>query len=403
MITTEQLREEALAMRSQLVATRRDLHQHPELAFQEERTASIVAQRLGELGYAVRTGVGQTGVVGLMEGKAAHPGCRVLLLRFDMDALPIHEQLDLPFRSVYEGRMHACGHDAHTAIGLGVAELLARHRDEWRGVVKFVFQPAEEIVSGALAMIEDGVLEDPRPDHTLALHMWAEEETGTIGVTDGPALAASGAYRIVVRGRGSHGASPHLGRDPIVAAAHVITALQTIVARNLNPLEQGVVTVGSVHSGTAPNIIPDSAELQGTIRAFSDDVMGLLRSRVQSVAAGVAGALGCEAHVSFSEKSTPATVNDPTIAALMRRVAAELVGAARVRSDYRTMGAEDCAFFLRAAPGAYVFVGAGNRDKGITEPHHSPRFQIDEDALPLGVALMTAGALRILNDECQNH
>ncbi len=403
MIPIAQLYEEATAMRDRLVAARRDLHQHPELAFQEERTAGIVARQLGELGYDVQTGIGKTGVVGLMRGAAPGSAQRALLLRFDMDALPIHEQLELPFRSVYEGKMHACGHDAHTAIGLGVAELLARHRDAWGGVVKFVFQPAEEIVSGALAMIADGVLEHPRPDHTLALHMWAEEEVGIIGVTDGPALAASSAYRIVVRGRGSHGASPHLGRDPIVAAAQVVVALQTIVARNLNPLEQGVVTVGMVHGGTAPNIIPDTVELQGTMRAFSDEVMDLLRLRIREVAAGVAGALGCQADVSFSEQGTPATVNDPTIAALMRQVAAELVGSARVRSDHRTMGAEDCAHFLRAAPGAYVFIGAGNRSKGITEPHHSPRFQIDEDALLNGVALMTAGALRILTDERQGH
>ena len=399
MISVTQLHQEATAMRDWLVAMRRDLHRHPELAFQEERTAGIVARRLGELGYHVRTGVGKTGVVGVMEGAGSGSARHVLLLRFDMDALPIHEQLELPFRSIYEGKMHACGHDAHTAIGLGVAELLARHRDQWGGVVKFVFQPAEEIVSGALAMIADGVLEHPKPDHTLALHMWAEEEVGVIGVTDGPALAASSAYHIVVRGRGSHGASPHLGRDPIVAAAQIIVALQTIVARNLNPLAQGVVTVGIVHGGTAPNIIPDSVELQGTTRAFSDEVMDLLRSRIHDVAAGIANALGCEADVSFSEKDTPATVNDPAIAALMRQVAAELVGSAHVRSDYRTMGAEDCAHFLRAAPGAYVFIGAGNKSKGITEPHHSPRFQIDEDALLNGVVLMTAGALRILSDE----
>jgi len=390
-------------MHGQLVAVRRDLHQHPELAFQEERTAGVVARRLGELGYEVRTGVGRTGVVGLMEGGATQAGFRTLLLRFDMDALPIHEQLDLPFKSMYEGKMHACGHDAHTAIGLGVAELMARHRDQWGGVAKFVFQPAEEIVSGALAMIEDGVLQDPTPSHTLALHLWAEEESGVIGVTDGPALAASDAYQIVVRGRGSHGALPHLGRDPVVAAAQIIVALQTIVARNLNPLSQGVVTVGSIHGGTAPNIIPDSVTLQGTIRAFSDEVMHLLRSRIERIAASVGDALGCEVDVNFSEKGTPATVNDPAVAALMRRIAAELVGSEHMRSDYRTMGAEDCAFFLRAAPGAYVFIGAGNRSKGITEPHHSPRFQIDEDALPTGVALMTAGAMSILNDERQDH
>ncbi len=395
----ESIRRESEALREQVVAIRRDLHQHPELAFEEVRTAGIVAQALSALGYEVQTGVGKTGVVGLMEGARAVERPITLLLRFDMDALPIHEEADVPFKSLHPGKMHACGHDAHTAIGIGVATLLARHRDVWGGTVKFVFQPAEEIVGGALAMIQDGVLENPRPDHTLALHMWADEEVGTIGVTEGAALAASRAFTLTVRGRGSHGASPHLGRDPIVAAAHLITALQTIVSRNLSPLESGVVTIGSIHGGTAPNIIPDAVELRGTLRAFSDEVMQHLQARVQTIAQQVAAAFEVSAELAFNSTGTPATVNDARIGALVRETAAAMFGAGRVRSDYRTMGAEDCAFFLQAAPGAYFFVGAGNKAKGITEPHHSPRFQIDEDALPIGVALMTAAAIRLLNGE----
>lgn len=401
MIPLPQLREEAEAMRDRLVAVRRDLHRHPELAFQEVRTAGIVAERLSELGYEVQTGVGKTGVVGVLEGTKPTEAPVTLLLRFDMDALPIHEQAEVPFKSLYEGKMHACGHDAHTSIGLGVAELMARHRDLWSGVAKFVFQPAEEVVSGALAMIRDGVLENPKPDRALSMHVWATEEVGVVGMTDGPAMAASGAYRIVVRGRGSHGASPHLGADPIVAAAHIVAALQTIVARNVDPLEQGVVTVGSIHGGTAPNIIPDAVELQGTIRAFKDEVMALLRTRIESVAINVASGLGTEAAVTFSEAGTPATVNDPAMARIVRETAVELVGPDHVRSDHRTMGAEDCSFFLQAAPGAYVFVGAGNKAKGFTEPHHSPRFQIDEDVLPLSVALVTASAVRMLEAQVQ--
>ncbi len=398
MIPLTQLREEAEAMRDHLVTVRRDLHQHPELAFQEVRTAGIVAGRLSELGYEVQTGIGKTGVVGVLEGgrRAVRP--LTLLLRFDMDALPIQEAVDVPFKSQYDGKMHACGHDAHTAIGLGVAEMLARHRDLWGGGSKFVFQPAEEIVGGALAMIRDGVLENPKPDRVLSMHVWATEEVGVVGMTDGPTMAASGSYRIGVQGRGAHGASPHLGADPIVAAAHIVTALQTIVARNVDPLDQGVVTVGSIHGGTAPNIIPDVVEMQGTIRAFKDEVMDLLRARIKSVAESVASGLGVEASVTFSEASTPATVNDPAMAGIVRETAAELLGADRVRADHRTMGAEDCSFFLQAAPGAYVFVGAGNAAKGMTEPHHSPRFQIDEDVLPLSVALLTASAIRMLED-----
>ncbi|MCS7055922.1 MAG: amidohydrolase [Thermoflexales bacterium] len=401
MIQLNRLREEAEAMRDRLIAVRRDLHQHPELAFQEVRTAGIVAERLAQLGYEVQTGVGQTGVVGVLEGGQTTARSHTLLLRFDMDALPIQEAVDTPFKSRYDGKMHACGHDAHTAIGLGVAELLARHRGAWGGVAKFVFQPAEEIVSGALAMIRDGVLENPKPDRVLSMHVWATEEVGTIGMTDGPTMAASGAYRIAVRGRGAHGAAPHLGADPVVAAAHIVTALQTIVARNLDPLDQGVVTVGSIHGGTAPNIIPDLVEMQGTIRAFKDETLQLLRARIRQIAESVALALGVEANVTFSEAGTPALVNDPAMAQIVRQTATELFGAARVRSDYRLMGAEDCAFFLQAAPGAYVFVGAGNRAKGMTEPHHSPRFQIDEDALPIAVALLTASAIRMLGAEAQ--
>jgi len=401
MISLTQLREEAEAMRDRLVAVRRDLHRHPELAFQEVRTAGIVAERLSELGYEVQTGVGKTGVIGVLEGAKPTGTPLTLLLRFDMDALPIHEQNDVPFKSLYDGKMHACGHDAHTSIGLGVAELMARHRNLWGGVAKFVFQPAEEVVSGALAMIRDGALENPRPDRTLSMHVWSTEEIGVVGMTDGPILAASSAYRIAVRGRGSHGASPHLGADPIVAAAHIVAALQTIVARNVDPLEQGVVTVGSIHGGTAPNIIPDLVELQGTIRAFKDEVMALLRARIEAVAVNVASGLGTEAAVTFSGSGTPATLNDPAMAKIVRQTATELVGPDRVRSDYRTMGAEDCSFFLQAAPGAYVFVGAGNKAKGFTEPHHSPRFQIDEDVLPLSVALVTASAVRMLEAQAQ--
>jgi amidohydrolase len=396
MISFTQLRDEADALRDQLVSIRRDLHAHPELAFQEVRTAGVVAEKLDRLGYEVQTGVGKTGVVGVLEGAGPADKTITLLLRFDMDALPIHEQVDAPFKSEYDNKMHACGHDAHTTIGLGVAELMAKHRDVWSGIAKFVFQPAEEIVAGAPAMIKDGVLESPKPDRALSMHVWSKEEVGKIAMTDGPTMAASGAFHITVRGRGSHGAHPHQGADPIVASAQMITALQTIVSRNVDPLDQAVVTIGSIHGGSAPNIIPDVVELQGTVRAFKGEVMQTLRERVKAIVEGVCRALGVEASVTFSENGTPALVNDPAMAAIVRDVARELVGDENVITDHRTMGAEDASYFLQAAPGAYVFVGAGNEAKGYTEPHHSPRFQIDEDALPLSVALVTASAMRML-------
>ncbi len=393
----EQLKREAEARRESMIAMRRDLHAHPEIAFEEVRTAGIVAQRLAELGFEVQTGVGKTGVVAVMDGERAGSG-HTLLLRFDMDALPIHEMVDVPFRSRNDGRMHACGHDAHTAIGLTVAELMAARRAEWSGVAKFVFQPAEEIVAGARAMIADGALENPRPDRALSVHVFSTLPTGVVAMTDGPTMAGSAAFTVTVRGRGAHGAMPHQGADPVVGAAHIITALQSIVSRNLNPMEQGVVTVGYVRGGTAHNIIPDTVEFGGTTRAFDEAVGRLLNERIEEIAVHTARALGLQATVALSDAATPPLVNDPIMAEIVRCHARRLVGAHNVQTDYRLMGAEDAAFFLQAMPGAFVFVGAGNSAKGITEPHHSPRFQIDEDALPLAVTLLTASAIDMLND-----
>ncbi len=376
-LSLEQIKTDVDAMTDQLVAVRRDLHAHPELAFQEVRTAGVVANKLNELGYEVQTGVGKTGVVGLMEGTGTGNG-KTLLLRFDMDALPIKEEVDVPFKSQTEGVMHACGHDAHTTIGLGVAELLSRHRDAWSGIAKFVFQPAEEIVGGALAMIQDGVLSNPKPDNTLSMHVWSMDELGKIGMTDGPTMAAADGFKIVVRGRGTHGASPHQGADPIVAAAQIVLALQTIVSRNVDPLDQAVVTVG-------------------TTRAFKDELILMMRDRIRLIVENTAKALGVTAEVSYPQHFNPATVNEPAKAQVVRDTAAELFGADKVESDHRTMGAEDASYFLQAAPGAYVFIGASPKDIKQREPHHSPRFQIDEGVLPIATALMTASAIKMLN------
>ncbi|MFZ1792135.1 MAG: amidohydrolase, partial [Anaerolineae bacterium] len=291
---------------------------------------------------------------------------------------------------------HACGHDAHTAIGLGVAELLAKHRNSWAGTAKFVFQPAEEIVGGALAMIKDGVLEGPKPTRSLSMHVASNLEVGKIIMPDGPMMAAADAFFITVRGRGTHGASPHLGADPIYAAAQIITALQSIVSRQVDPVDTAVVTIGAIHAGTVGNVVPDVVEMSGTLRAFKEETSLFLRKRVQEVAEGVAKSLGVEAVVSYPNAINPPTVNNHDMAELVRAKARELVGADNVIDAFRTMGAEDCAHFLKAAPGAYAFVGAGNKAKGYTEPHHSPRFAIDEDSFPTSVALVTASAMEML-------
>lgn len=394
MTTTEQIRLDAEAIKDKVIARRRDFHEHPELAFEEVRTAGIVAQALGELGYEVQQGVGKTGVVGLMEG--GQPGDQVLLIRFDMDALPVNEEVDLPFKSQTPGKMHACGHDAHTAIGLGVAELLAKHRNAWAGTAKFVFQPAEEIVGGALAMIKDGVLEGPKPTRSLSMHVASNLEVGKVVMPDGPMMAAADAFSITVRGRGTHGASPHLGADPIYAAAQIITALQSIVSRQVDPVDTAVVTIGAIHGGTVGNVVPDVVEMSGTLRAFKEETSLYLRKRVQEVAEITAKALGVEAKVAFMAAINPPTVNNHDMAEIVRAKARELVGTGNVIDTFQTMGAEDCAHFLKAAPGAYAFVGAGNKAKGYTEPHHSPRFAIDEDSFPTSVALVTASAMEML-------
>lgn len=383
---------EAESLRDQLVAIRRDLHMHPELGFQEYRTANLVAEQLGTLGYEVQTGVGKTGVVGLLQGGL--PGERTVLLRFDMDALPIHEENDVPYRSQTPGVMHACGHDAHVAVGIGVATLLARHRDQIGGTVKLMFQPAEEGLGGAFAMIADGLLEAPKPDVALSIHVSSGHDTGTAVVRDGPLMAASDGFQIVVRGRGGHGASPHETVDAVLVGTQIVVALQTIVSRNVDPNETGVVTVGAFHAGTAGNIIAETAELRGTIRSFTPDVRELLHRRVREVAEGIAASFGATAEVKLMIGVGP-TVNEPEVTAVMHEAAAAVIGANRIDSSYRTTGAEDFSAVLEQIPGSYFFLGSrGSEASGF--PHHNPRFDIDENCLPQGVAILCDTAVRCL-------
>jgi amidohydrolase len=380
--------------RERLIATRRDLHRHPELAFQEHRTAGIAADRLRAAGFEVRTGIAETGVVGTLEGGGG-PG-PTLLLRADMDALPVQEECDHDFVSTVPGAMHACGHDAHVAIGLAVAERLAASRARWPGRIVSVFQPGEEGGGGALRMVEEGVLEGV--DAALGLHVWLGLPSGVVGVVEGPMMAGSRDFRITIRGRGGHGAIPHETIDATLVAAHVIVALQSIVSRNVSPLETAVVSIGSMQSGSAPNVISDSAHLHGTMRAFSDDLAARLRDRITEVARGVSGAFGASAEVEFGDRSYPATVNDSGMAALVRRAAVELVGEDRVMrgDDVRTMAAEDFSEIIRRVPGCYFFVGAHNEATGAVHPHHSPRFDLCEDCMPVAVNVLERAALEFL-------
>jgi len=375
---------EAQALREQLVAWRRDFHMHPELGFQERRSAGIIASRLGELGYHVQAGVAHTGVVGLLDGQWPGP---VVMVRFDMDALPITEENKTEYVSRNQGVMHACGHDAHMAIGLGIATLMAQRRDEMAGTLKLVFQPAEEGDNGAEVMMKEGVLENPRPDVVLATHVWNDLPLGTIGVTPGAVMAAGEKLTCIVRGKGGHGAMPHQTVDPIVATAQIVTALQTVVSRNVSPLETAVVTVSTVHGGDAFNIIPAQVEMTGTIRTYDPATRETVLRRVREVIEGVAAACGAEAEFKIAPL-TPALINDAKVADVVRAAAEAVVGPENVSSGERTMGSEDAAFFLREVPGCYFFLGSANAERGLNAPHHNPRFDFDEDALPLGVAIL---------------
>lgn len=374
----------AEALREQLVAWRREFHMYPELHFQEHRSAGIIADRLSELGCRVQTGVATTGVVGLLEGKQPGP---VVMARFDMDALPITEENEIDYVSQTPGVMHACGHDGHMAIGMGVATLMAQCREEMHGTLKLVFQPAEEGASGAPAMVKEGVLGNPRPDVFLALHIWNEKPVGTIDVSSGAIMAAAEEWTCTVRGKGGHGALPHQTVDPIVATAQIVTALQTVVSRNVSPLDTAVVTVGTVRGGDAFHIIPPQVEMSGTIRTYYPATREAVLRRVREVVEGVAAACGATAEWALVPL-TPAVINDAEVAAVVREAAKAVVGAENVSSGERTMVSEDAAFFMQEVPGCYFFLGSANAERALNAPHHNPRFDFDEDALPLGVAVL---------------
>ncbi len=392
---TIDFRTEAHALREELIARRRDLHEHPETAFEEVRTSGIVAEELNKLGLEVQTGVGKTGVVGILDGDEDGP---TVLVRADMDALPIEEENDVPYRSTVAGKMHACGHDAHTSIGLGVAKVMSQHRDQLRGRIKFVFQPAEEVAGGALAMIKDGVLEHPRPDVSLGLHVWSGIPIGEVGITSGPTMAGSNAFKITVTGKGGHGASPHETHDPVICAAQMITALQTVVSRNVDPLDGAVVSVTQMQAGSADNVIPQQAVLRGTTRAFRQEVQTLIKERMQTVVENLAAAMNCTARLEYNDQTVP-VINDPVVTERVRGALGTIMDPNKIRFDERTMGAEDMGYLMDDVPGLFMFVGAANSELGTDYPHHHPKFNIDEDVLPLSVALMSRAVAAYVLDE----
>ena len=377
--------------REALVRLRRDFHRHPELAFQEKRSAGVVAKELCGLGLRPVTGVADTGVVAMLGERDDGP---TLLLRADMDALPVTEVEDREHRSINEGVMHACGHYGHMATLLAACSVLAREAGELRGRIKAIFQPAEEGFGGAEKMIAEGVLEDPRVDAAVALHYWSGLETGKVAVQAGPVLASVDEFHITVKGRGGHAALPHETADALVAAAAVVGALQTVVSRRSDPMQASVLTVGEFHAGTAFNIIAGDAKLTGTVRCFDREIWEAIPGQIEEVVAGVCSAHGCEHELDYRRINIP-TVNDPAIAALVREVAVDLLGEENVE-EYAALGGEDMADYLALVPGCFFFVGAGSEAKGIGAQHHHPAFDLDEDALPIGAELLVRVARRYL-------
>ncbi len=383
--------EQARELQPKTVATRRDLHMHPEIAFEEHRTMGVVADRLREVGLEPRTGVGGTGVVAVFD--TGKPGPTVLA-RADMDALPVPEQKDVEYRSRTPEKMHACGHDGHTSVLLSVAETLVSRKEDLAGRVVFVFQPAEEIVRGARAMLDDGALDGIRVDHVIGLHLSSNDPVGTVAVRAGPAMAATDSFRLVLRGKGGHAAYPHDCVDPIVAASHLVTALQVLVSRETEPADQSVVSITSFHAGTAYNIIPDQVELKGTLRTFDADTRSRLSARVLEVADAV-----CRTHRARLESEwfdgTPAVVNDDGSVDRLKRVAAEIVGEEGVVEQRPIMGGDDMALWLQQAKGVYFFVGTRSGD-ATAWPHHNPHFDIDERGLEVAVSVLASGVVDLL-------
>jgi amidohydrolase len=373
--------QEIAGRESDLIALRRDFHRHPELSHQERRTAEVIAERLHAAKLEVRTGVGGTGVVGVLHGD--RPG-RTIAWRADIDALPLSELLEAPFASATPGVMHACGHDGHTAIALTMADIMAARRAELAGTAVFVFQPAEEVLGGARPMIEAGALDRPRVDEVYGLHLTTLQQVGRVQVRPGPAMASADAFTVDVRGAGGHGAMPHLSIDPITAAANILLGMQALVSREVPAQETAVLTVGQIVAGTKGNIIPDRATMRGTIRAFEQTVRDQLVARLGAFAADIARAYRAEATLRFDGGSCPAVVNHPEETELVRRCAADEVGAGAVTEGRVVMASDDMSLFLRERPGCYFRVGIGPA-AGPARPHHAPEFEMNEAGLPVGL------------------
>lgn len=378
------LRLSIRSLQPQLVEWRRRFHQQPELGFQEILTSTFIAEKLTQWGIEYKTHIAHTGIVATIN--SGKPG-KVLAIRADMDGLPIQEENEVSYRSQHEGIMHACGHDGHTAIALGTAYYLSQHRHRFKGTVKIIFQPAEEGPGGAKLMVEAGVLKNPQVDGIIGLHLWNNLPLGTVGVRKGPLMAAIELFDCTIFGKGGHGAIPDQTIDSIVVGSQIVNALQTVVSRNVNPLDSAVVTVGKFQGGTAHNIIADQTQLSGTVRYFNPKYGGYFHQKIEQIIAGICQSHGASYDLNYSFLYPP-VINDCMMTELVANVAESVIEtSAGVIPECQTMGGEDMSFFLQEVPGCYFFLGSANPAKNLAYPHHHPRFNFDETTLAMGVEI----------------
>jgi amidohydrolase len=378
--------------RDSLIALRRDFHRHPELSFQEQRTAEIIAERLHQAQLEVHTGIGGTGVVGILHGDK--PG-RTIAWRADIDALPLTEQLEAPFASSKEGVMHACGHDGHTAIGITLAEILAARRADLPGTAVFLFQPAEEVFGGAKPMIAAGVLDNPRVEEVYGLHLTTQMPVGQVSVRPGPAMASADFFDVEVQGKGGHGAYPHLSIDPITVAANILLGMQNLVSREIAAQEPAVLTVGQILAGTKHNIIPVTAMMRGSLRTFNPVIRDQVVERLGAFVTNIAHAYQAEAHLSFQGAGCPPVINHAEQSAFVHQCAVDTIGADLVVHGDLVMASDDMSLFLEQRPGCYFRVGIAPAS-GPPRPHHAPEFEMNEAGLPVGLHVALSVMLNAL-------
>ena len=375
------IRSEVNDIRSSIINDRRDIHKHPELGFQEFRTAELVTEKLKSFGIQVETEIGKTGVVGTLKGDSNGP---IIALRADMDALPIQEVSNVSYKSIYDGVMHACGHDGHTAILMGVAKILSKWKSRIHGTVKFLFQPSEEGEGGAQLMIEDGAIKGV--DEIYGLHLWNPQALGTVGVKYGPVMAAADGFEIIVKGKSGHGGMPQGTVDSVLAASHMIVAFQSIVSRNTDPLGSTVVTVGKIEGGSNFNVISDNVKIEGTTRAYTEENRLMIKTRINEIISGTEKMFNAEINMNYWD-GYPPTINEKVTTKKLRESAKKIVGDG-VISPYLSMGGEDFSYYLHDIPGCYFFIGSSPDGKiPLSVPHHCSHFDIDEKALLVGASV----------------